>query len=98
MSFNDFVHCKGLTVKQSTRAEAYYYIGKYGERMTWKDYIWLTPARDAFWRALYLTKKAEDRALRLHARCSAVRAARAEWMRFLKEVEPVAPMVPALPG
>lgn len=97
MSFNDFVHYKGLAVKQSTRVEAYHYILEYGKRVTWKDYIWLTPARDAFWRALYFTKKSEDVDLKLHARCRAVRAARAEWKRFLKEVEPDAPMVPPLP-
>lgn len=97
MSFDDFILYKGLSIKQSSRLEAYHYIIKYGERPTWKDYIWLSYARDAFWRAMYWTKRAEDLELTLHARCSSVRAAKAEWARFLKEVEPIAPMVPPLP-
>jgi len=97
MSFDDFILYKGLSIKQASRFEAYHYIIKYGERSTWKDYIWLSYARDAFWRAMYHTKMTEELELTLHARCSSVRAARAEWARFLKEVEPIVPMVPPLP-
>ena len=76
MSFDDFILYKGLSIKQASRLEAYHYIIKYGERSTWKDYIWLSYARDAFWRAMYWTKRAEDLELTLHTRCSSVRAAK----------------------
>ena len=97
MSFNDFVLYKGLAIKQSTRVEAYHYIIKYGERSTWKDYIWLTPDRDAFWKAMYWSKRAEDLNLKLHARCYATDAAKTEWRRFLKEVNPIKPIEPMVP-
>ena len=97
MSFDDFVLYKGLYIKKACRLEAYHYIIKYGERSTWKDYIWLAPDRDAFWKAMYWTKRAEDHNLKLHARCYATDTAKTEWRRFLKEVEPIAPMVPPLP-
>jgi len=97
MSFDAFVIYKGLHIKKTTREEANYYLARHGTVYCFKDYLLLSPARDAFWKAIEWTKQSTDASNILHYRCSAVRQARAEWYRFQQNVEPVVPMEPMVP-
>lgn len=98
MSFDNFLRYKGPSIKQATLEEAWHYIDKRGTRTTWKDYIWRTRDRAAFWNALYWSDRVHNPGLTLHARCAAVRNARGEWLRFLENVVSYKPMVPPLPN
>lgn len=97
MSFDAFVIHKGLDIKKTTREEAIYYLDRHGTVSCLKDYLWLSPARDAFWKAIGWTEQSTDKNNSLHYRCSAVRKARAEWYRFQQNVEPIEPMEPMVP-
>jgi len=101
MSFDAFVMYKGLDIKKATREEAIYFLFRHGTVSCIKDYVWLSPARDAFWKAIEWSEQSTDDTNNLHYRCSAVRKARSEWHRFQKNVEmvePLEPMVPPLPA
>lgn len=98
MSYESFLRAKGNQVTQSKREEAFHFIKLHG--LSWHHtdwWVWRSPARDAFWNAFHLTTVASDQRLGLKERCKAVRAARAQWSRFLSVVEPWEPTVPPLP-
>lgn len=97
MSFDDFLKYKGNDILNASRDEAYFYLSKHGQYTCWADWIWKTPDRDAFWKSMYWSQRAEDTELSLHSKCSAIRQAKAEWKRFQKNVTPVKKIEPTVP-
>jgi len=97
MSFDAFLTHKGKDVKQATREEARYYMFRHGTTYSLKDYLWHSPDREAFWKAIKWSEQSEDERHELNYRCLAVRKAREEWNRFIFHVEPIEPLVPPLP-
>ena len=98
MSYESFLRMKGIKVTQSKREEAFYFINHHGLQWHYTDWwVWRSPARDAFWNAFHWTTMASNATHTLKQRCQAVRAARAQWTRFLSVVIPWEPTVPPLP-
>lgn len=100
MSFDNFLLYKGDGIRTATREEACYYIKQHGQQSGIADWIWKSPDRDAFWKAIYWSEQAADKENGLHSRCSAFRKAKAQWSLFQNCVVPIQkqlPMVPPLP-
>jgi hypothetical protein len=100
MAYDDFLRYKGDAILKASREEACHYLYTHGRYTCWSDWLWKTPDRDAFWKAVDWSERASQMDLTLHERCSAIRQSKMEWNRFLRVVEPmerIEPTVPPLP-
>lgn len=100
MTYRQFLQYKGPDIKHATINEARAHIDKWGEITEWKDYLWKSEDRDAFWKAIFWSNQSTLGELKLHTRLSCIRKSKIEWKRFLSQVEPFIspqPQVPQLP-
>ena len=97
MTYRLFLQYKGPDIKNTTLREACTYIEKRGEITEWRDYLWVTEDRDAFWKAIFWSKQSKELNIKLHMRLSCIRKSKIEWKRFQNKVIPMARLQPEVP-